>query len=70
MVPSIIGMDIMPHAFPSVNRVLLSMLRKVIEACVKIFSSVVNHPYHMLLFLRGTVILFIPRKGNAYNASK
>ena len=47
----------MPHALTSVYRILFSTLRKVIEAFMQLVSSEINHPYHLLPFLRGAVIL-------------
>ena len=41
---------IMPHALTSVYRVLLSMLRKVIEVLVQLVSSVANQPDHLISF--------------------
>ena len=49
-VTSMVGIEIIPRAFPSVYRVMLSMLRKVVEAFVQLVSSVVNHPDHLLPF--------------------
>ena len=64
-----IGKEIIPHALPSSYRVLLSMLMKVIESLVNSFSSVVNHPDHLIQFWRVTMMLFIPINGKDWNAS-
>ena len=58
-VRSMLGMEIIPHVLPSPSGImLLTLSLKSI-----IFPSAVNQPYHLLPFKKGSVILFIPRKG-------
>ena len=59
------GIEIMPHAFPSVYMIILFISCKLIAVFVQLAYSVVNISDHLLPFLRGTVILFIPINGNA-----
>ena len=40
----------MPHALPSLYRILFSMLRKVLEELVQLFYSAVIHLDHMIPF--------------------
>ena len=58
-----IVIEIFPHSLTSVYRILLSMLRKIIEVFVQLVSSAVNHSYHMPPFLLVTVILLSSKKG-------
>ena len=60
----------MAHVLPTVNRVLLSTLRRVIESLLPLFSSAVNHPDHLLPFWRGELLLFLTIKGDYCNTSK
>ena len=58
------GISIMIHKFPSVYRIMLSTLRKMIEAFVKLFPSAVKHSDHMSpFFKRVTVISLYSKKG-------
>ena len=50
-------------SFPSVVRILLSTLRKLIEASVQLFSLVVKCLYNLLPFWRSTVVLLSSKKG-------
>ena len=67
-----IGMEIIPHALTSASRILLSMLslKEYIESFVELVYLVANHSYHLLQFLVGIVILFLPRKGEGLYSSK
>ena len=67
-----LGMAIIPHALPSSSMVLISTLplKEVIEAFLQLVSPEFSHPYHLLPFLIGTVILFITRKGEGWNSPK
>ena len=46
--------------FPPVCRIMLYTLRKVIGSFVKLLSSAINHPYHLLTFFKrySDIIIF------------
>ena len=69
---SILGRSIIPHALTSESRIIISTLslKQVIEEFFQRFPPSVNHPYHLILFLTGTVIFFLPRKREDLNKSK
>ena len=58
-----IGIEIMIDVLPSVYRVMLSTLRKVVEAFIKLVSSAANQSDHLTPFWRVTVILLSSKKG-------
>ena len=61
-VPSMIGIEIMPHVLPSVYMVMLLTLSKLIKTFIELVPLIVNYPDHLPHFLRSDVLLIYSKK--------